>query len=281
MSLRDILVHLDDPATSAPALTAAIALAKRHGAHLTGIHVYNFDLPLMMLSGGYIDPKTLDSFLEEGRRAIDEKRGAVQAMFEDMLRQAGLEADWRPVEGDIEGQLTLHARYADLIVFGRPPETDTTLVAMAETVMFGSGRPVLLVPPVPLTAAIGDRILIGWNGTREAARAVADALPLLQQAEAVHILSVAPPEPVERDGSRLHASDLARHLARHDVRVSAATVPAGGLEAQDVLLNTAIDRSADLLVVGGYGRGRLRELVLGGVTRTLFRHATVPVLFSH
>jgi nucleotide-binding universal stress UspA family protein len=169
MSLRDILVHLDDPATSAPALTAAIALAKRHGAHLTGIHVYNFDLPLMMLSGGYIDPKTLDSFLEEGRRAIDEKRGAVQAMFEDMLRQAGLEADWRPVEGDIEGQLTLHARYADLIVFGRPPETDTTLVAMAETVMFGSGRPVLLVPPVPLTAAIGDRILIGWNGTREAA----------------------------------------------------------------------------------------------------------------
>jgi nucleotide-binding universal stress UspA family protein len=70
-------------------------------------------------------------------------------------------------------------------------------------------------------------------------------------------------------------------LARHDVRVSAATVPAGGLEAQDVLLNTAIDRSADLLVVGGYGRGRLRELVLGGVTRTLFRHATIPVLFSH
>jgi nucleotide-binding universal stress UspA family protein len=281
MSLKDILVHLDDPASGASALSAAIALARRHGAHITGLHAYNFDLPLMMLSGGYIDPRMLDSFLEEGRRGIDSKRLAAQALFEDALRQAGISGDWRAVEGDIGGVLTHHARYADLIVFGRPAETGNPLVDIAETVMFGAGRPLLLVPPVLPHPTVGERVLIGWNGTREAARAVADALPLLRQAEAVHILSVAVAETGEQTAGRLQASDLALHLSRHDVRVSASTVAASGVEAQDVLLNTAADRSADLLVVGGYGRGRLRELILGGVTRSLFRRATIPVLFSH
>jgi nucleotide-binding universal stress UspA family protein len=281
MSLKDILVHLDDPASGASALSAAIILARRHGAHITGLHAYNFDLPLMMLSGGYINPRMLDGFLEEGRRGVESKRQAAQALFEDAVQREGIGGDWRAVEGDIEGLLTHHARYADLIVFGRPSETGNPLVELAETVMFGAGRPILLVPPVLPYPTLGERVLIGWNGTREAARAVADALPLLRQAEAVHILSVAAAEPGEEGPGRLKASDLALHLSRHDVRVSAATVAAEGVEAQNVLLNAAADRAADLLVVGGYGRGRLRELILGGVTRSLFRQATIPVLFSH
>ncbi len=279
MSLKDILVSLDDPETSAAALQAAVALAKSHGAYLSGVHAYNFDLPLMMVSGGYIDPKTLDRFLDDGRRSAEEKSKALQASFTKALTEAGVEGSWAAVEGDVAGVLTQRAAYADLIIFGRPPKDEAAMVELTETVMFSCGRPVLLVPPIWPAGTLGQRVLIGWNGTREATRAVADALPLLARADAVHVLSIASEQELATSQNQVEA--VATHLSRHGVRVSASAVVAGGLEAQDVLLNTAADRGADLLVIGGYGRGRLREMVLGGVTRTLFRNAAMPVLFSH
>ncbi|EHM01938.1 universal stress family protein [Acetobacteraceae bacterium AT-5844] len=278
MSLKDILVYLDDPDASAPALRAGVALAKNHGAHLAGIHAYNFDLPLAMFSGGYMDPGMLTRFLEQGRHAVQQKSKTLETAFSDAVAKGQIEGKWHAVEGDVEGTLIRRTRYSDLLIFGRPESDDAAVVELAESVMFGCGRPLLLVPPGWSHPTLGQRVLIGWNGSREATRAVADALPLLRQAEAVHVLSAVDQG---QDTPKRRADELAEHLARHDVRVSASTVSTGGREAQDVLLNAAADRGSDLLVMGGYGRGRLRELVLGGVTRTLFRSAPMPVLFSH
>jgi nucleotide-binding universal stress UspA family protein len=175
--------------------------------------------------------------------------------------------------------LEQHARYADLTIFARSDE-DSFEAEMAETVLFGSGRPVLVVPPKFPKPFLADHVLIGWNGEREASRAVADALPFLYHAKAVQVLTVAT-EAGDVEACQLDAEDLARYLARHGVNVSAKTVVARGAAPEDLLLNVAADAGADLLVIGGYGHGRFREFVLGGVTHSLLRHATLPVMMSH
>src|SRR5206468_1617267 len=141
-------------------------------------------------------------------------------------------------------------------------------------------RPVLVLPYAGRFETVGRRVLVGWNARREAARAVHDALPLLRQAESVTVLAIDPVRGAHGHGEE-PAADLALHLARHGLQVTARQTDSAGLDPADVLLNTAADEGADLIVVGGYGHSRVREVVLGGVTRRLLRTATVPVLISH
>ena len=174
------------------------------------------------------------------------------------------------------------ARQTDLCVVGQPSEETPEPEAgqLAEAAFMDSGRPALVVPYIGAAPEPMRRILVAWNGSREAARAVHDALPFLLAAERTTVLIVDPQNLGGEIGEQPGA-DLAAHLARHGVRVEVKTIPGGGLSAGDAILAQAADDSADLLVMGGYGHSRLRELVLGGATRHLLAQMTLPVLLSH
>ena len=284
---KDILVHLDDGPRSSTRLKVAVDLARRFGAHLTGIFVldipgsdlfYGAGMPYAGGGGGM-------SEMVNSLRADQGARADLLAQeFHEAVRLQGLENEWRLVEGDTVSLLALHARYADLTVVGQPnadepykgPSADAVLV----NVMLSSGRPIIAVPYAGEFERIGDRVLVAWNASREATRSVNDALPLLQQAKAVTVLAVNPRHGIEGHGD-VPAADICLHLARHGVKAEAAHTVAKDISEGDALLSYAADIGVDLIVTGGYGHSRAREMVFGGVTRTLLQEMTVPMLMSH
>jgi nucleotide-binding universal stress UspA family protein len=175
--------------------------------------------------------------------------------------------------------VALHTRYADLAIIGQSnPDRPETAVfnEIIEEVLFNSGRPVLMVPYAGTFEAIGRKVLVGWKSTAEAARALNDAIPLMRGAEQITIMTS---DPADGDGDE-PVADIALHLARHGLTVLATHTISDGLRGDDILLNQAADTGADLLVMGAYGHSRMRERMLGGVTRGILQSATVPVLLS-
>ena len=178
-------------------------------------------------------------------------------------------------------RLVRQARHADLAILGQPEpdEPSGTGMRLVEAALLGSGRPILVVPWIGAAGLPPRRVLAAWDGSAPAARALGDALPLLRRAERVSLVVVDP----ERLGGRVGeqpGADMATHLARHGVRVEVQAVPSGGLATADVLLDLAADTGADLLVMGGYGHSRLRELAFGGTTRDVLARMTAPVLLA-
>lgn len=283
MTYKDILVHVDATARSTVRLKLAAELAVRHNAHLTGLFVT--DLPsaaLYMGDTSIFDIRLADEILARVREQAETTRDRLEQEFREVLRKNGIEGEWRSVEDEPGEALALHARYADLAIVGQadPDDLDAHDAEIPQTVMLSSGRPVLVVPYVGEIAGIGKKILVAWKSTREAARAVNDALPLLRTAQSVTVLSINPEEGVSGDGD-VPGADIALHLARHGVKATANHSIVDGVSEGDILLNHASDMGADLIVAGGYGHSRTREYVLGGVSRTLLATMTVPVLFSH
>jgi len=276
MPLKDILVQLDASERSATRLGVAIDLARRYGAHLTGLHVADVVFPV-----GVVPDATgagMAMMYQQLRGTALEAAKGIERDFHEQLRRAGIPGEWRLVEGMAAEQVPLHARYADLLVLGQDsPEGAGGLV---EAAIFSAGRPVLVIPYAGQFTEIGQRVLVGWNGSREAARAVNDALPLLAEAAKVTVMAVNPRRGLQGEGDQ-PAEDLSRHLARHGLQVTAEHMVAPEVGDGEALLNAAAETSADLLVIGAYGHSRLREMVMGGVTRTLLRSMTLPVLMSH
>ena len=281
MRIRDILVHLDAEDPGGNRLQLAADIARRHGARLTGLHVYDVVLPLVVgeSSSGAV---LLIEMLERMRHDAIAAASGVEVAFRERLRRDGIAGDWRLIEGVAPETVALHGRYADLLVVGQEDLQALRKAdgAVIEAALFSSGRPVLVVPHSGRLEAVGRRVLIGWNASREAARAVHDSLPLIVGAETVTVLAVNSRPGIAADGEEPGA-DIARHLARHELRVTVERTDAAEISAGDVILNRAAELSADLIVVGACGHSRIRELVLGGVTRTLLRQMTVPVLMSH
>jgi nucleotide-binding universal stress UspA family protein len=281
MPLKDILVHLDTTPQSAARLDLAIDLARRHDAHLTALHVVDIGLPLIGMAdggGGAAIATLVDQMRESG---LADAR-SIEAAYRERLRREALTGEWRLAEGMVAEMLTLHARYADLVILGQddPDGPSTGPVGLAGDVLFGAGRPVLVVPYAGHHPTAGRRVLIGWNASREAARAVNDALPVIAMAEAATVLAANPRQGIAGHGEEPGA-DIALHLARHGATVSVEHHIAPEVPDADLLLNHASDIAADLIVIGAYGHSRLREFVLGGVTRTILKQMTVPVLLSH
>jgi nucleotide-binding universal stress UspA family protein len=149
---------------------------------------------------------------------------------------------------------------------------------VAESTLFESGRPVVMVPYIQKAALKLDRVMVCWDGSRPAARAVADAMPLLERAGRVEVVIVAN----ERGkNDEIAGADMGQHLARHGLKVDVQRITAGGIEVAETLLSHAADSGTDFMVMGGYGHSRLREFVLGGVTHSILRSMTVPALMSH
>ena len=278
MPIRDILVHLDAAPPSEARLALAAGLARQHGARLTGLVVIEIALPPIALPDG--GGAALGPLLEAMRRDALAEAETIRQRFEETLARRGIAGEWRAVEGIAAELVARHGRSADLLVLGQPTPDDGVphATAVFEAVLFSSGRPVLMVPHAGHAVRIGRRALIAWNGRREAARAVHDALPLLVGAERVTVLTVGA-EPAAADADQV--AGILAHLGRHDLPVAAEHAVAGDLDVATILLNRAAETGADLLVMGGYGHSRLRELVLGGATRGILRQMTLPVLMSH
>lgn len=285
MTLKDILVHLDATPRCATRLEVAAGLAARHGAHLTGLFVIDLPPPDMFYGfpSAFIDLQRAEDIVERLRATATAEAARAKAAFTDRLRRDFLQGEWRLVEGEAGETVALHGRYVDLVVFGQADPRATAAERLAQppaTTIMACGRPLLMVPFAGAFPAVGQHVLVGWNASREAARAVNDALPLLRQAARVTVLSVNPRLGIGGDGE-VPAADIALHLARHGIRAEAAQTTATDLPEGDTLLSYAADIGADLLVTGMYGHSRLREMVFGGVTKTLLTEMTVPVFMAH
>jgi nucleotide-binding universal stress UspA family protein len=286
MALRDLMVLLDPSEQSGKRLTLAASLALRHHAYLNGVCLADAVPPLepvFLTADAYAFGGGLTAFLDQMRAERAERIAPVEAAFRDRLARDGLSGEWALVKGNPATAGLAHARLADLIIAGQSdPEgwSDQPSANPIEEILLASGRPLMVVPRYGDFPTCGETILVGWTETREAARAVHDAMPLLAAARSVIILAVVA-EHVGAEPIEVPAAAIAHHLARHGVKAVAAETVTGGIATADALLNYASDRSADLIVVGGYGHARVRELVLGGVTRSLLQHMTVPVFFSH
>jgi len=281
MALKDILVHLDGTAQAGVRLDLAAGLARRHGAHLVGLHVVDVVMPMMMAADAG-SGSVLADMMQRMRADAMAEAAKVEAHFSAALGREGIAGEWRIAEGATPEHVALHGRYADLAVLGQadPDAGQPGAAATLEAVLFDSGRPALVVPYAGRFATVGQRVLVGWNAGAQAARAVHDALPLMAGAASVTVSAVNPRRGIDAHGDQPGA-DIARHLARHGLKVTVEHTVAPEIGAGDMLLNRASELSADLLVVGAYGHSRLRETILGGVTRTLLKQMTIPVLMAH
>ncbi|MTJ82702.1 MAG: universal stress protein [Telmatospirillum sp.] len=279
MGFKDILVHVDDARSCPARLAAAVELARTFEAHLIGLHVRKrFEFPGVVAPGygGELSRIHEDYTAEAAQTA--------QSLFDQAVRGSGLAVEWRDVLGDVIDTVALHARYADLVIVGQS-DADTDDLGddrhhLADHLVLDAGTPVLVIPFIGCPAGLGRKVLVAWNASREAKRAVGDAMPILEKSQSVKILVVNP-----RNGPSGHGdiagADICLHLARHGVSAVCESLRAPDVSVGGMLLSRAADDGADLLVMGAYGRSRLRELVLGGATRHILYHMTIPVLLSH
>jgi nucleotide-binding universal stress UspA family protein len=278
MSFRDIIVHLTlDPRNEAR-IQLAIAIARRFGARISGLYtVPPPNVPYYM--GEYIPTELIQKQMDEAQKAsVGAKETFLATCADANVEHRWLASDMAPVEA-----LRLAARASDLVIVGQPDPNPSDPAAipygtdvLPHELALQAGRPVLAVPHQGTFTEIGRNVLIGWNGKREAARAVHDAMPLLRGAEAVHIVVVAP----EKKG-RSPLSEITEHLQRHGLRIQSTVIDGGGQKVGQVLMAEAQARGADLVVMGAFGHSRLREMVFGGVTETVLSNMTLPVLLSN
>jgi nucleotide-binding universal stress UspA family protein len=274
--IKDIVVHLTGSPEDDVRMGYAEAIARSFGAHLTGLQVHA--MPEII---GYTDPSGsafLQELLEQSRQRAD----AVSEALKPRLARSGLSSELRRLDvlpGAVGRALAAEARTSDLFVGTRPYGDPTGQVRIEEEVLLGSGRGCLFVPPAGSPPDGYGRMLVGWNGSREAARAVSEALPFLQQASEVAVALVE-----EEGASEQHrvaaGGDIGRYLSRHGVSAEVRKI-GGWDDAAEALMNEARQFGADMLVMGGYGHSRFREWVLGGATRLALSEAAIPVLMAH
>lgn len=278
MAFHDILVHLDRTAHSDARLGVAALLAARHGAGLIGLRVEAHPHIPQALRGG-IRPAAL----EAQAQALAADTARIEADFRAKAAAQGLPAEWWCDSCETEwaiGRVVERARHASLIVVGQQAhdhEEELPGGELLHQLLLAAGRPVLVVPETePAPEAPGRRVAVAWNNTRESARALTDALPILAQAEAVQVIAVG-----EAPEGYDSLTEIGRHLARHRITARCRQVRAADHDVGAAILAGAAEFGADLVVMGGYGHSRMREVVLGGATRHVLRHALLPVLMSH
>ena len=291
MALKDLLVCIDPGSLSDARLRLAFNLARVHRAHLTAAYVMPKAEDLIAHPpAGVVPPGELGGLVRGGGMAPGgavsevlreaEEAEAVEQRFKAELHLSGLEGNWHLLDAGEEAELIELAKSFDLMITGQL-SPDTRFAAFApEHIAVGTARPVLVVPYAGVFESVGKRVLVAWDDSREAVRAVNDALPLLGEAEAVTVMSIGPRE-TELERRRTSLERIIGHLQRHAIATRLEESVQGGIAVSDVLLSRAADLGADLIVAGLYHHSQLREALIGGVSRDLLDHMTVPVLMSH
>jgi len=276
--IKDIVVNLPLIPERASTARFAVSVAHRFQAHLAGV-AFVYDPILPAVDMGVAIPK---SYVAEAQAAAQAKADAAVADFEERVRRDGLSAGSHKFNVATVGAPTQFAQIArrfDLAIVSQSESDDDDGIdnAIAETTLFESGGPVLIVPYIQKDDLKLDRVAVCWDGSRPATRAIADAMPFIRQSKLTNILVVENDQP---KSSELPGIDIARHIARHGVNVELKTLPMT-VDVGTTILNFAADSSLDLLVMGGYGHSRLRQFILGGATRSILESMTVPTLMSH
>jgi nucleotide-binding universal stress UspA family protein len=272
MAFKDILLHVDNSPSFLHRLDLAVNLARTHGAHLKGLYI---------LSHSYYAPRHGQVASEAARKA--------EELFCQSTAQAGIAAEWICADWPVVGVsvteiLNMYAYYADLVIIGQPDHSspDRSIpLDLPERLGLGAGRPLLVVPYAGSFPSIGHRVMIAWKSGREAVRAVNDALPLLEKADSVSVVTIS--QAGRPDGSDAeNALNICTHLVRHAVQATHDHIHAStSMSIGDMLLNHACEQKMDLLVMGAYAQSRRGVFMHSPVARHLLNFMTVPILISH
>ena len=276
MALKSILLHLERDQRNGARTRVAIDLAARHQAHVVGLFAHSEPQHYGL---GAVDASLMQEIIDRAEKEALDAGVGLRAEFENAAAAAGLSFEWRVEAGTTHGTLVRHATYADLVVLGQfDPKEPNEFVdpRLADDVVMASSCPVMVVPHGGAFEGVGRNVMVAWNGSRESSRAVRDAMPILMAADRVVVLCADPPDADPRPGV-----DVLTHLSRHGVNAEAAPTLGDGIDVGPALLAAAADRAIDLLVMGAYGHTRIREYLLGGVTRAILRDMTLPTLLSH
>jgi nucleotide-binding universal stress UspA family protein len=278
MGLNDIAVYVDGVEATKARVTFAVALAKEHGAHLIGIaFAPTALLPLYGADVGFADmTEVLQSVKTQSANALEAFKACAAAQ--------GVSAEARLMQGmseEFPHDFAHAARHVDLAILGQPRDGDPLIgqYALVERCLFASGRPVIIVPASPEKLALKGTIVAAWDGSAEAARSINDAMTFLKPAARVVLLAgVAAGEEESRAPS---TDDMIAHLKRHGLKAEALSIEVNEGDVGRVLLTSAKELGADMMVMGAFHHSRWREFILGGVTLTVLEQATIPLFMAH
>jgi nucleotide-binding universal stress UspA family protein len=275
--IKDVVVSLSEEVGRDVAAKYALSVAEAFGAHLAGIaFVYEPVIPGTVMGG--IPASVIEASRAESERAA---KDAI-ARFEEGARRSGVSVESRMLDATLVGAADLFGRAARRFDLSVVKQAEPNRLAgediIIEATLFQSGRPVIVVPYIQKTGLSLDRVLVGWDGSRTAARAIGDAMPFLTRAKSVDLVIVTTDR---AQSDEITGGAMGQHLARHDIRVDVKRIVATDTAVADTILSYAADVAADFIVMGGYGHSRLREFILGGATRGILQSMTVPVMMSH
>lgn len=277
MSFKDILVHVDATPASRIRLRLGLSLARRFAGRLSGLHVIpDPDVP------PYFKPSAIERIAEIYAENAREAADRAEILFREETKDSSPDAAWECLSGDMPERIAERARFSDLLVLGQfdteNPHGISAFLLPAK-VVFGAASPILVVPNARTSGELGKCIVATWDGSREAARAIRDAMPLLKGAEQVLLLAIDP----SRQGHAHDGADapqLVAHLGRHGVQAAIEEVSSTGKTVTDALLACTAELGADLMVMGAYGHSRVVEFIFGGTTQELLEKTNIPVLMS-
>jgi len=279
VDLKNLLIHLDHSTGCQNRLQTAFALARDFEAEITGLFVVpDYIVP------SYVEAQiSVDLIADVTEKAIARAEETLEG-YRKLADKAGVKMQARVVEGQVIPILREHSKYADLLLLGQdqPDDPDNASYGLADALLFEGGCACLVVPHSGKLAAPGKRILLTWNASRESAHAMRAAMPLLARAETVVVLS-SEPDYLDAETARghPHAEELMHFLKSHGIESTSGGIDDPGLAAGEAILAQAAEMNADMIVMGAYGHARLREIILGGVTRDLLKQSPVPLLLDH
>ena len=286
MTFKHILTPTTGVKSSGTALGTSLLLARLFGAHAEVLFIKEDLLTVLPAAADGLAGSIAEDMAENLRREQDAQEKLTRQVFDDLLMLHRIDyrensipmeqasASWTVANGSARNEVVNRGAAYDVIVVGRPAN-DVNSAPLVEAALFGTGRPVLVSPPEP-PETMGENVLIGWNRSALSARAMLTAMPFLERAQEVTIVTVttgAKPGPSPQD--------MARHLAWHSIDAGVKEIAPDYRTVGEVLLAEAEEAGSDLVVMGAYSQGRLRELLMGGVTRQVLGHAQVPVLMAH
>jgi len=279
MEFKNILIHLDHSSGCRNRLEAAFDLARNFDAQITGLFVVpDYVVP------SYVEAQiSVDVITEVTEKALARARDHL-GDYQKLAEEAGVSMEGHVLEGQLIPILREHSKYSDLLVLGQdqPEDLDNASYGLADSLLFEGACACMVVPHSGKLRPLGKNVLLTWNASRESARALREAMPLLARAETVVMLSS---EPDDGDSSMArghpHAQELARLLESHGIQAISSGISDPDMSTTDAIIGQAAEMNADLIVMGAYGHARLREIILGGVTRDLLKQAPVPLLLAH
>ncbi len=279
MPIKTILVYVPSAKVVKTIMPMVTKIAETDKAHVVGLHIAQ-TAPLYMELSAELPPDVYDKLNEASQKATEAARSA----FEEAAKAQQLSYEWRYIDllfGASEAQIVSETHCADLILCAKPSdETADPWSEFPETALLHSGRPVMLLPASQKDTSFGTHAVVAWNNTRESARAIFDSLDFLRKASTVRVLTMIENED-QRTIAEAGGANLLAVLSRQGIPARFDVSFAGDTGAGEILLSRLVDEGCDLLVMGGYSRSPLREMLFGGASRVILKETWVPTLMSH